>query len=94
MQQLGCDCLAPRLSLVLLELNLRFFNNLRETPCCEMASMNAWRDGDEVALRLQRTSPLEVVLLSYIYIYIYVHKTTLILAFTNLAPKKGLFCNA
>ncbi|MPC14758.1 Eukaryotic elongation factor 2 kinase [Portunus trituberculatus] len=59
--QLRRDCLAPRLSLALLELDPRFFNNLRITSCREMASMNTWRDGDEVALRLLGTPPLEVV---------------------------------
>ncbi|MPC61877.1 hypothetical protein E2C01_055954 [Portunus trituberculatus] len=48
-RQLRCDCLASRLSLALLELNPRFFNNLRATSCRKMASMNAWRDSNEVA---------------------------------------------
>ncbi|MPC69308.1 hypothetical protein E2C01_063529 [Portunus trituberculatus] len=39
------------LSLVLLELDPRFFN-VRAASCSEMASMNAWRDGDKVAIRL------------------------------------------
>ncbi|MPC82579.1 hypothetical protein E2C01_077253 [Portunus trituberculatus] len=79
MRQLRCDCLAPHLSLALLELDPRSFNNLRATSCWEMAYMNAWRDGDEVALRLLGTLSLEVVLLSYMCIY--VHKTTFLLAF-------------
>ncbi|MPC30588.1 hypothetical protein E2C01_023855 [Portunus trituberculatus] len=33
-------------------LDPRFFNNVRATSCHEMASMNAWRDGDDVAIRL------------------------------------------
>ncbi|MPC33282.1 hypothetical protein E2C01_026627 [Portunus trituberculatus] len=36
----------------LLELDPRFFNNVRATSCSEMASMNAWRDGDKVGIRL------------------------------------------
>ncbi|MPC25634.1 hypothetical protein E2C01_018755 [Portunus trituberculatus] len=60
MRQLRCDCLALRLSVSLLELDPRFFNNLRATSCREMASMNAWRDSDKVALRLLGTPPLEV----------------------------------
>ncbi|MPC61359.1 hypothetical protein E2C01_055429 [Portunus trituberculatus] len=71
MQQLRCDCLAPRLSLAFLQLDPRFFNNLRATSCRKMASMNAWKDGDEVALRLLGTPPLEVVLLSYIYAHMF-----------------------
>ncbi|MPC80136.1 hypothetical protein E2C01_074704 [Portunus trituberculatus] len=51
MRQLHCDWLAPRLCLKL-ELDPRFFNNVRATSCHEMASMNAWRDGDKVAIRL------------------------------------------
>ncbi|MPC16788.1 hypothetical protein E2C01_009624 [Portunus trituberculatus] len=43
-QHLRCDCLVPRLSLVLLELDPRFLNNLRATSSRKMASMNAWRD--------------------------------------------------
>ncbi|MPD06517.1 hypothetical protein E2C01_102331 [Portunus trituberculatus] len=35
----------------------RNFNNVIATSCCKMASMNAWRDGDEVALRLLGTPP-------------------------------------
>ncbi|MPC58846.1 hypothetical protein E2C01_052856 [Portunus trituberculatus] len=62
MRQLRCDWLAPRLSLMLLELDPRFFNNLTATSCREMSSMNAWRDGDEVALRLLGTPSLEVVI--------------------------------
>ncbi|MPC41246.1 hypothetical protein E2C01_034834 [Portunus trituberculatus] len=34
-----------------LELDPRNFNNVRATSCSEMASMNAWRDGNEVAMR-------------------------------------------
>ncbi|MPC30338.1 hypothetical protein E2C01_023599 [Portunus trituberculatus] len=34
------------------ELDPRFFNNVRATSCSEMASMNAWRDSDKVAIRL------------------------------------------
>ncbi|MPC99818.1 hypothetical protein E2C01_095258 [Portunus trituberculatus] len=47
-RHLCCDCLAPCLSLALLGPNPRFFN-IRATSCREMASMNTWRDGDEVA---------------------------------------------
>ncbi|MPC97014.1 hypothetical protein E2C01_092302 [Portunus trituberculatus] len=74
------------------ELDPKFFNNVRANSCREMASMNAWRDGNEVAMRLRVTPPLQVVLLSYICIY--AHKTTFLLALYNLASKKGLFCNA
>ncbi|MPC98967.1 hypothetical protein E2C01_094359 [Portunus trituberculatus] len=43
---------SPPLSLALLELDSRFFNNVRATSCSEMASMKAWRDSDKVAFRL------------------------------------------
>ncbi|MPC96769.1 hypothetical protein E2C01_092046 [Portunus trituberculatus] len=39
-RQLRCDWLAPCLSLVLLELDPRFLNNVRATSCREMANMN------------------------------------------------------
>ncbi|MPC68614.1 Vacuolar protein sorting-associated protein 54 [Portunus trituberculatus] len=34
------------------ELDPGFFNNVRATSCHEMVFMNAWRDGNEVAVRL------------------------------------------
>ncbi|MPC43835.1 hypothetical protein E2C01_037488 [Portunus trituberculatus] len=47
------------------ELDPRNFNNVRATSCREITSMNAWRDGNEVVLRLLGKSPLKMVLLSY-----------------------------
>ncbi|MPC26252.1 hypothetical protein E2C01_019388 [Portunus trituberculatus] len=50
---------ASVLSLALLDLDSRFFNNIRAASCSEMASMNAWREGDKVAFRLLGTPPLQ-----------------------------------
>ncbi|MPC73053.1 hypothetical protein E2C01_067371 [Portunus trituberculatus] len=67
------------------ELDPRNFN-IRATSCREMASMNAWGDGNKVALRLLGTPPLQVVLLSYICIY--VHKKEFLSAFYKLCPQE------
>ncbi|MPC13437.1 hypothetical protein E2C01_006172 [Portunus trituberculatus] len=42
------------------ELDPRNFNNVRATSCREIATMNAWRDGNDVAFRLLETPPLEI----------------------------------
>ncbi|MPC45798.1 hypothetical protein E2C01_039502 [Portunus trituberculatus] len=55
-RHLRCHWLPPRLFLALLELDPRFFNNVRATSCHEMASMNAWRDSDEILRYFIRNS--------------------------------------
>ncbi|MPC29178.1 hypothetical protein E2C01_022399 [Portunus trituberculatus] len=59
---LRCDWLAPCLSLAFLELDPRNFTSVRAISCCEMASMNAWRDDNVVALsRQQRSENINIV---------------------------------